>query len=508
MSARPRYAVIGTGAAALGVLEALLEQESLAEITLIDVAEPTTARIPALDLDSASDIAAFYADLYRELFGRHPRQFPPPKTHLGERIPRHRMSGGQTLYKSEAFGGLTRFWGGTMLPFTDAELASWPFDAKLLYPYYARLAERVGLAGGHDELLQYFGRDFATRPAMRPLTALRRLSDSVNHHGRIENNGYRVLAGINRCAVETRDDSPRACVYCGECMAGCVKGAIFSSAHAIDLMLREGRVGTLIRGRVTRIDLERRVVVVDSGSGEQQLGDFSKVFLCAGCVGSTEILMRSGAVPGRATMTDNSVHVFPVFNFGRGAESGETAYFGLCNIILACVPTQPGDHLAQVQIYPNFDYMWRYNIPPALWSILHPLVRASRGRIFWARLYLHSSLSQSYRLHLDEDQLVIEEVRAAKASAEARRLLSILRNVVNRSGFYIPPMPPIPQRTNSHYGGTLPFGSGVLNVPVSGEIGNGVYLCDSSTFPDTPAASLTFTLMANAARIAAEAEHG
>ena len=60
--------------------------------------------------------------------------------------------------------------------------------------------------------------------------------------------------------METRPNHPNGCVYCGECMAGCFRGAVYSTRHQIRQYLRQNRIERLIEGRVIHIDPERRVI--------------------------------------------------------------------------------------------------------------------------------------------------------------------------------------------------------------------------------------------------------
>ena len=94
----------------------------------------------------------------------------------------------------------------------------------------------------------------------------------------------------------------------------------------------------------------------------------------------------------------------------------------------------------------------------------------------------------------------VDEQRLAPAMV--RGLMQSIRSAVGHDGFWIPPVPPIRQKTNSHYGATLPYGGPHLQIPVDNQISPGVHVCDSSCFTDSPAVSPTFTIMANASRIA------
>ena len=213
--------------------------------------------------------------------------------------------------------------------------------------------------------------------------------------------------------------------------------------------------------------------------------------------------MRSLGLSDQLTMADNAVYVFPIFYLGKKvSQTSQDSYLSLCNLILGCIPNKENEHFAQVQIYPNFDYLWRYNMPQKLWSIIQPLVASSRSRLFWGRLYLHSDYSQAYSLELKNDKLMMDEVQQTRTGDLIKILMSGIRGAVNHQGFYIPPIPPIRQKVNSHYAATLPSGNKIANVSSLGEVMPGVYLCDSSCFPNSPAVNPGFTIMANAYRIA------
>ena len=193
--------------------------------------------------------------------------------------------------------------------------------------------------------------------------------------------------------------------------------------------------------------------------------------------------------------------------FGKTSSQAQSddEYLSLCNLIVGCIPTSKETHFAQAQIYPNFDYLWRYNIHPKLWPMIRPIVSYARKRLSWGRLYIHSDFSQTYSVALQNDKPVFEVNEEASRNAYVQSLMAAIRGAVNHQGFYIPPIHPIRQWTNSHYASSLPFGGTLLNVPSTCEVMPGIFLCDSSVFPDSPSVSPTFTIMANACRVAEQA---
>lgn len=492
-----KVAVIGTGAAGFGVLTALLEKKINYEINLFDVGEKLI-KAPLLNNHSDESAQSFYDKIYKKIRSLYPFKFPPPKTHFGKQIPRQIVNKCLSIFKSDSFGGLTNYWGATMLPFSDKELKNWPVSKEELYPYYEKIAEIAGLSARPDELDQYFNWNFATRPSIKPIYMLDRLDKVINRH--YDHAHYQFVSGLNRCAVETRDNFPNACVYCGECLAGCFRDSIYSTRMTIEKYLKDPHI-KYINGKVVKIIKKNNLSGIQTEDGHIRHG-YSKVFLCAGCPHTTEIVMRSLNFKGNLSMADNAVYVFPIFYLGRQkSKSKDKSYMSLCNLIVGCIPKNAHESMAQLQIYPNFDYLWRYNTPSFVWPIFRSLLNYSRSRIFLARLYDHSDYSQSYSLKLINDELIMEQEKKARG-ARIKKILAAVRKTINHEGFYIPPVLLIRQRVNSHYTSTIPYNGNKIKISSLGEVMKDVYICDSSVFPDSPAVNPSFTIMANAYRVA------
>lgn len=503
-----KVAIVGSGAAAIGVL-AGLEQfaPAGAEITVFDLGgqiEP----VPALTGDDGfgrEDIAR----IYRRLHAVHGRAFPPPKSHFGQSPAKYPVDGKTLLWKSEHRGGLTNFWGGGMFPFAGRDFAGWPVSAEEMAPYYRLIADRVGVCGEPDALTTYFRNDYINRPPLQTSPVIEALCDTINSHSREgEMAGYRMLAGSSRLALETRPDHPHACVYSGECMLGCPREAIWSAGQEMDHYQAAGIVSSYVVARVSRVQDHRiyyqvpgRLSVVDHIAGP-----FDRIYLAAGCIGSTEIVMRSLGLDRGPQMLDSALLSFPILYAGRagGLTGGGIPYFSLCNLSLMAVPSDPAAAAAQVSIYPAFDHLWRYYLPESLWSAMRGVGRMLRWRLLLGRVYLTGAANSTYDFQLRDDHLFIRRGQKPAAAPGYRAFRDSLRRAANHSGFYIPPLPPIIHGTSSHYAGTLPYGGGLVDMPRYGRIAPGVYLADASTFPRLPAISPTFTIMANACRTAHE----
>lgn len=489
-----KIAVVGTGAAGMGILSALLAKQGDFKITVFDIGEEIFPK-NKIDDSNKNEIVKYYNQVYKDIREKNNFKFPPPKTHFADPIPRQSVGDNLSIFKSQAFGGLTNYWGATMLPMTDREMKNWPINKEDLYPYYKKISKIVGLASEKNELDQYFNKSFSTRPAVKPISLLEKLNQVVNKNNKQK--GYSFFSGPNRCGVETRKDNKRNCVYCGQCLAGCLKDSIYSTRMTIKKYLKDPRVNYL-KEKVVKID-KNNTSSLETENGKVY-SDFDKIFLSAGCPHTTEIVMRSIDYQKSLSMADNAVYVFPVIYLKRALKSKE--YFSLCNLITCCVPDNSDNPMVQLQIYPSFEYMWRYNIPPVIWPLLKPFVDYSRRRVAFVRMYDHSDYSQAFSLKIENNELIMKREKEASKGERINNLIKAIRKSFNHNGFYVPPIKPILQKVNSHYTSTLPYNGDKIRVSSIGEVMKNVFVCDSSVFPDSPAVNPGFTIMANAYRTA------
>ncbi len=491
-----KIAIIGSGAAALGVLDRFSIVVPRPEITLIDRAEHVPAN-PPFDNWTAERLRL----VYRQIRAEHGNVFPPPKTNFGKVPKMQNVEGWGRVWDSNFYGGLTSIWGLCSVPFSPDELRHWPFGRTELDPHYAAMAKRIGIAGEHDALNQWFGQDFVNRPAIMTTPTIRALEERINSS--VPGGAFRFISGISRLALETRLEETNSCVACGECMSGCPREAMHSTILDIDACRRDGLIARTVGGRALAVEGKPHHIIVETaGNRREAIGPFDLVYVCAGCFGTTEFAMRSLGLRDGPQIVDNSLYSFPLLYTGRAVSrpSEQHRYLGLTNLLVNAIPQNHTMHPAQIQVYLFFDHLWRYFIPYPLWPLMEPVSRALRCRMLIARLYLHGEYSQRYSVHVEGHRPA--KISLAHTGTPLDRIPDLwgeIREVFNRAGFLIP-LKPMRQRTSSHYAASLPLGRGPVELNAS--IKPGVYLCDSSVFPTAPATSPTFTIMANARRIA------
>jgi hypothetical protein len=283
-------------------------------------------------------------------------------------------------------------------------------------------------------------------------------------------------------------------------MAGCALGSVYNAAKSLEELVGAGNVRCEAK-EVLRFAADGRRLRVRWPGGEEDAGPFDRVFLAAGCPGTTAIVMRSLGVTEGPVMLDNAVFQLPLINFGEAARGGERdRYLGLSGLSFRLDPAGGQSSSAHVQLYLNFDYLWRGAVPEALWSLAAPLVTWSRDRLMWLRVYLDGADSWQYRVRLAGDGSTLFEESQAPSREALAPVVRALRHALGHDGFWVPPLRPVRAATSSHLGATFPYGGNLAPVAKDGWIAPRVHVCDATCFPAMPATSPTFTIMANAAR--------
>ena len=495
-----KIAVVGSGAAAVGVLRAIEEWCPDAETTLVDRGEEAIGRFFVQDSPEREG-TGYNRRLYRYLRSSYGLKFPPPKTNFGLEPAKLHVPDWGAVWQSRTFGGLTNFWGASSLPFTDEDMRDWPIGAADLAPYYRRMADQIGLSGCRDDVIgTYLGEEFISRPPILRPPVFDKLEATINDAA--ARTPYRLVAGASRLALETRPDRPDCCDYSGGCMTGCSAGAIYGARRDIERLTRSGRIARTIRAKALAVMTGPTRLRVETPAGIDHIGPFDRIYLCAGCIGSTEIVMRSLGWRDGPMVTDNAVYTFPIVYLGKPLPTSDAdRHFGLSNLLAFCLPDRIEGRAAMIQAYPNVDYLWRYYLPVAIWPLFQPFGRAFRRRLIWGRVFVHGDYSQRYALALpDRGDLELSLARRPWPLKKVPGLWPSIRRSIRGHGFWLPPVPPVRHATSSHYAASLPLG--IDPVSPDGEFLAGAYICDSATFTDSPAASPTLSIMANACRIA------
>lgn len=525
-----RIVVVGSGASGVHFALSLLRQGR--EVVMVDAGygRPEPVR-PEADFNGLKktlpDPAAYFLgrdyealilpDHRAEYYG-----FPPNKSYVFRQTEQFRyQASGFAPLVSFAAGGLAEAWTGGCYPFRDEELAAFPFGYRELEPYYVEVARRIGICGTDDDLARFMPyHDGLMEPLELDEHSRRLLTAYEKRRGELHRRG--CFLGRSRVATLSRDHAGRkACNYSGRCLWGCPTDSLYTPSVTLrecqaypNFTYAGGLYASHFRytagGRVTAL------VAREEATGNEREFEAGRLALAAGTLSSSRIMLESirrdsGERPVLRGLMDNRQVLMPFVNLamiGRPFNPNSYQYHQLA------IGVDAGDPM---------DYVHGL-VTTLKTALIHPLIQALPFDLGTATMLfrdLHAALglvninfSDNRR---DENSLALESdgrlaihyradekepARLAAARRGFQGLLWKLNCVAPGSMTHVRPM-----GASVHYAGTLPMSAErrPLTCSPSGESRDfsNLYFVDGTGFPALPSKNLTFTLMANAARVAA-----
>jgi len=430
-----------------------------------------------------------------------------------------------SLYPSYAQGGLSNVWGASIAAFKADDLQGWPISREDLNPYYQQMLSilPVAKAQGPSAIFEGLGRPRSGELKMsRQICELNdRIMDRKVGQGQlVESIGGSCLA----VGPSPGTESARDCIYCGLCMYGCPFSLIYNSAFMLNELKQqrsfEYRDGIFVDS-VTEVDGEVRINGHHVASGQPQFFHAEKVYLGAGVFSTSRIMLSSwGEYDDPLYCLDSQYFLLPLLSTSgcKGATNDD-----LHTLAQLCLQVKPfgNEKAAFLQIYGYNDLYLQAikSLSGPMYPILSGFARFFLERLFLIQAFLHSDNSHAIKIQLKKngqgsDELFFEGVRSDAAKKALKNVLGKTSDYFRSLGiFALTPLmdPGLPGR-GYHSGGTFPMRqqprhreTDVLGRPYGFER---VHLVDASVFPAIPAGPITFSAMANSARIADQSSQG
>ena len=422
---------------------------------------------------------------------------------------------------SFARGGLAEAWTAGCYPFTEGETSDFPFPHHELLACYTEVARRIGVSGEVDDLSRFMPVHEHLQPGLRLDEHSDRLMAAyARSRARLNERG--VYLGRSRVATLTQPLNGRgACDYRGRCLWGCPHGALYTPSITLRECLEFPNFEYVPGVEVIRLKTgtsQRITAIVGRVDGEAAEREFpvDAVALAAGALLSTKIflatvLASTGQRVRLRGLMDNRQALVPFVNLsmiGRPFRDESYQY----HVLGIGVDGGPKDYVhAQITTLKT--------------ALVHPLVqripldlsaatmafRAVHSALGLANVNFRDTRRDENFVELTEGDDPVLRIHYQPDAGEPERIaraLRVVRQTLRALGCVIPPgMVHIrPMGASVHYAGTLPMT--ITAAPFttteyaqSREYGN-LFLVDGATFPFLPAKNITFTLMANAVRIA------
>lgn len=417
---------------------------------------------------------------------------------------------------SLASGGCSNAWGASVSMFDDEDLRDFPVSHEDLSASYQRISRRIGVSGSNDDdMSTLHGHDGFLMPPIEPSGNLRRL------HSRYRSRPQRALAegvrmGYGRNAVLTRELRERkGCIYCGLCAWGCARKSIWSARYDLELLNRNPafsyRKGYFATG-LARAETGFSLMAESLSSGERTCFNASRIILACGAIGSAKLVldalgMQNVSVPFQTSPAAGFALFLPSWRFAGLAGDGMFAMSQLTFKVDDPVFDKgyASGHIFPADSIPASEYL---SFMPFSFPTSRKLIRLLQSSLLIGNCFFSGSYSrhrlrlrQSGSLAIDGDYSPAVEQRAAQAR---KRLAAAMR----RYGVLLLPgsFRLTPPGGDMHYAATVPMREsprpGEANA--RGEVQGlpGVYVVDGAALTSLPPKPHTFTIMANADRIA------
>jgi len=421
-------------------------------------------------------------------------------------------------------GGFSTVWGGASLPIDAVDMTDWPVSRAELDPYFQRVADLMPLCGGTGTLSQAFP------PYKEPLGDLRAspqgqllLEDLAHAAPRLTRTG--TLYGKARLAIHTSaaEGGVLPCNGCGYCFTGCVRGSIYSTLPQVDSLTRRPHVEYRSGIYVDTVGEAGRDVFVegmDLVATERVRLRFDAVFLAAGPLNSTRVLLRSRGLYDRVVaLKETQKFVLPMLRL-RGAPTAiEHSSVTMASVFLETKVPALSDHWVHAQIVPMNTLVFDAGpLPGKTLPGAHRLWRPALRHMMVAWCAMHSDHSSTVELTLRRDpaggpdrlELNPREIPAARAAAQKAARDLFRKGLMFKTVFLPPLMKLANPGSEAHCGGSFPMRKTPRDVLESDTLGRPfgwtrIFAVDSSVLPSIPGTTLAFSVMANAYRIASEA---
>jgi len=530
-----RICIVGSGAS--GAHFALSVARKGYEVVLLDVGYPKREVLRPDDrfadlknrLEDPVDYflgkeyeCAILPDFASEYYG-----LPPSKEYVLRTPPYldSRSEGFSPLF-SFALGGLAEVWTGGVYPFHEGDLSRFPFGFSEIGPCYDEVADRIGISGARDDMARFLPVQRNLLPPLELDAHSRRILDTYEQRKERLNGNLRCYMGRSRVAtLSIPRNGRRECTYSGRCLWGCPTDALYTPSVTVQECMKYPGFRYIPRVFVThfRCGADRRIIAavaqsMDNGGVVEFPAD--RFVLAAGALMSSKIFLdtirrRDGEIVKLSGLMDNRQILVPFVNLGMVGRGYDPHSYQYHQVVMGFEGESPSDYvhgqittLKSAMFHPilqglPFDLRTSVGVFNGIHGALGVVnVNLSDERREGSYVTLEADPgSERSRLVIRYEPPEGEQGRIRSALSRVTRALRSLGCIAPRGMVHIRPM-----GASVHYSGTIPMsdGGGELTATSLGRSNDfpNLYFADGTTFPSLPAKNLTFTLMANAVRIA------
>ncbi len=534
----PSLPILIVGSGASGVHFALTALELGCKVTMLDVghAAPAAANpndtVDGLKSGLGDPVEYFLGERYEAMMLPGSREeyygFPPSKSYVFRQAkPKGLRAAGFAPLYSYARGGLAQAWTAGCYPFAGDEFALFPFAEQDIAPSYSEVARRIGVSGRADDLARFFPDHAGLQAPLKLDDASADLLSAYERQRETINRRLDFHMGYARLATLSEPHAGREpCGYLGRCLWGCPREAIYTPS--ITLRACQTYPGfQYVRGHYAKhfiYDDSNNVtglLAEDLETGNTIRFPTGMLVLAGGTLETSRIVLESLHLTGERRelcgLMDNRQVLMPFLNLRRFGKDAQTETYQYNQLAVAAPGASPDAYVHGLVTTLNSAL-----IHPVIQSV--PLNARTSLKLFrdvHAALGMVNINFADFRR--DENRIALDidakgdicgiKIQYYPRSDEAQIIKPVIkrfRQFLRILGCYAPSFMTRwrPVGASVHYTGTLPMieSGDDLTTDRTGRCRpfENLIIADGANFPALPAKNLTFTLMANATRIARE----
>jgi|Deesub1362A_J573_1020465.scaffolds.fasta_scaffold00670_23 hypothetical protein len=418
---------------------------------------------------------------------------------------------GFMVIQSFAMGGLANAWGASLYRAMDDELRYTPLKSSDLLPYYDRLTEEIGISGDEDDLTPFYG---STKGLLPPLGLSKKCSILYSRYKKKKRwlNDHGVYMGKPRLCVLSKDYDNRP-GYRPDGLESWFPHLpyVYTPVYTLQKLIKQDKVIYHKSVLVKFWTRERDYLVVhaeDINSGSMHKFQCKKLVLAGGTINTAKIVLNTKKdFTTKLPIFDNGLAqvplIFPFF-IGRKFETDTMGFESLDivfdfhdrNLRLKGSILELNFPLRSV-FYDMLPFSGRTNLV---------FIKYFLPAVLVVLLYFPSSIENAGYLRLRDNGTLEVYSQPYKFDKEVIKMVS--RVFCKLGALTHPLLIKFAQPGFAiHYAGTLPMVENPVKDYQCNKFGElykepNVYVVDGSLFSYIPAKNFSFTLMANAMRIA------
>lgn len=501
-----QYIVIGSGPAGVSAAKALLNRQ-VAVLMLDAGIQLDQNRNNTLNQLQFQWDEKLYASLKHKIDVKNQLKLSYGSNYPYQDVDKHiRIIANKNIRCSPSFarGGLSTVWGAHVDQYNANDMQQWPITPTELNPYYQ-------LISGILPTTHHFQQSEQAKILLQHMQ---------KHVAPLNEAGF-SFKKPELAAYFNGTQKRNACFYCGNCQHGCPNKLIYSANDTLqELLLYDhfSYLSGIVVEKIIETKNDITVVAHELNNTNKKISFHGrKVFLAAGVISSTQILLNTLNLFEHSVFLKDSQHFILPCLMKRASKGAEKEKLHTLTQLSIQIRNEAiSRNSVHLQIYTYMDH-YQTQLKKMLkfaYPFLKPILGHFLNRLFIIQGYFHSDESTVCKMKLSHDQQSIfiqQEKNGSNARHKLNKLMLYLFKKHHLLGFF--PLPIMTQFSKSlsanHYGGSFPMQNSPRTTTTTDLLGrpNGMqnlHVVDATVFPTIPAQSITFTVMANAYRIATE----